>query len=640
MVVETGGPEEFRWKLRDIARSGDTPDLAMTTARMLAAARLDPPGLEGVHFLDESRELTRPDWMAMLGALSKQWRREHPRTESPFDSPAERPLDTPGVLENLRRLVLRWVRTDGTAVTVPDWLLQNVLDLLHPRDLLAARLDPGVRDLFDEALGITAKSRVFCAYEWTAGIALQIAARRGADVTLDLEERTVASLCLCLGLAAKLRLHVREGDPLKLARSDLAAAPLLPDAGYDVAIVIPPFGGRRPDSDDEAAFGTGLPPPPSIEAAGVSLALARGRRSVACLLPSSFLFKATKADQSFKDRAIRDFGLTAVVALPRGTYSGTLLATAMLLFKPKSASPGKQNILMVDARGERDRQAGPEGRGPAGIAELLRTREPTELSALVSLDEIAANDFNLSVERYVLEPAALRMRELAAKATTVALDDVAELYRPQALPKAPDGSPRKGFFEVGAADTDEVGLVRQPTKEVLLTQDFAQHARRARLENGDILLVIKGSVGKVGFVRNVPDDATWLASQSFVSLRLRRHGPLNDPRVLHRFLSSDLGQTTLQSLRVGTTVPGLQMASVRRLSIVIPSAEEQKVIGDDVEALFDLQDRIDQMRDQLAARQRSMWPDGKPANGAAARGNSKGERRKSLKLQPGRKTLS
>jgi type I restriction enzyme M protein len=235
------------------------------------------------------------------------------------------------------------------------------------------------------------------------------------------------------------------------------------------------------------------------------------------------------------------------------------------------------------------------------------------------------------------------MRDLAATATTVSLDDVAELYRPQALPKVIGAASKQGFFEVGAADIDEVGLVRPPTKEVLVTPEAAQHARRARLERGDVLLIIKGSVGKVGFVRNVPDDRVWLAGQSFAILRLRRHGPLTDPRVLHRFLSSDLGQTTLHSLRVGTTVPGLQMADVRRLSVVIPSVQEQKAIAQDVEALFDLQDRIEEMRKQLAERQRGIWPDGKAARSTQARAGSRVEQgpawppRRKIKLPKGSK---
>jgi type I restriction enzyme M protein len=231
------------------------------------------------------------------------------------------------------------------------------------------------------------------------------------------------------------------------------------------------------------------------------------------------------------------------------------------------------------------------------------------------------------------------MRELAAKATTVSLDDVAEFYRPQALPKATGSGPKGEFFEVGAADIDEVGLVRRPTKEVIVTPEAVQHARRARLERGDLLLVIKGSVGKVGFVRETPDEGVWLASQSFVILRLRRHGPLIDPRVLHRFLSSELGQTTLQRLRVGMAVPGLQMADIRRLQVMIPSVEDQKEIARDVEALFDLEDRIQAMREELGERQHSIWPDGNTGESETTKRRSGGGKRKSLPTRTKRKPL-
>jgi type I restriction enzyme M protein len=608
---------------------------------MLAAARLNPPGADGeTRFLDDSRELTKSDWLAMLSVLSTQWGHEHRRAENPFERPVERPPDTPGMLEQLRRLVLSCVRSGDDPIKVPDWVLQSTLELAQPRDFFVGSLDPEIRDLICEMVQVEGKgSSVYCAYEFSASTALHIATTRRVSVTLDVEQDDLASLCRCLGLAANLRLQVRQGDPIKAAQSELAASPLLPEISFDTAIVIPPFNARRQDSTDET-LGS-LPALGSGEALGVSLAVTRAKHLAICLLPNSFLFKVTKADQIFKDRAIRDFNLDAVVGLPRGIFGGTSLPAGMVVFNPSAGSSRKDGrVLMIDARGERDRQSGFGAKLPEGIGELLRTRQPTDISALVSLEEIAANDFNLSVERYVLEPAALRMRDLAAKATTVSLDDVAEFYRPQALPKAVGQVSTGEFFEVGAADIDEVGIVRRPTKEIVVTPEAAQHARRARLERGDLLLVIKGSVGKVGFVRDTPEHGAWLASQSFVVLRLRRHGPLTDPRVLHRFLSSDLGQSTLQRLSVRVTVPGLQMADVRRIPVVIPSVEEQKAIAENVEALFDLQDRIEMMRTELAKRQHSIWPDHTGEQNATARASPRSDKRKSLPTRTKHKVAS
>jgi type I restriction enzyme M protein len=183
--------------------------------------------------------------------------------------------------------------------------------------------------------------------------------------------------------------------------------------------------------------------------------------------------------------------------------------------------------------------------------------------------------------------------------------------------------------EVGVADIDEAGVVRLPHKQVTVPPDVASLARRARLEQGDVLLVIKGSVGKVGFLREIPDNATWLASQSFAILRLRQHGPLDDPRILFRFLTSALGQANLQSLRVGTAVPGLQMADVRRLMIVLPDLQQQKAIAHDVEGLFKLQDRIQQLRTELAIKQRQLWPGNPPTDTSSPHPRAGSDNRKS-----------
>jgi type I restriction enzyme M protein len=611
-MADALGPREFLDGVHGISDSRQPADLALTVARMLAAARLWPKGRDGIPgFLDQDRELTRADWLAIVDVLAKRWKAGKSRAENPFAVPTERPPAPPGALEQLRRLVLACVPQERGTPSVPTWLLHSVLDLSERRALFTLGIDPELRSFVVDVVAATPKMRAFCAYNSAADIALGLAAA-GADVTLDIEQPDHATLCACLALAADLRLHVRRGDPLDLARADLQTPSLLPEI-FDVAVVLPPFNARYAPQEADA-LGTSLPLPPSIESAGVTLALARGQNAAFCLLPPSFLFRVSKADQAFKERAIRDYRLDTIVGLPRGVFGYTSLAAALVIFRPDQISQTRgrkpHKVFMIDARGERD-GAGTDGRVPEGLAAAIQKREITAVSVSVPVDAFVANDFNLSVERYVLSPEALRMRELASTTTAIPLDDLVELYRPQAIPGAKgDTSTSDNIAEVGVADIDEAGLVRSPTKLVAVTAEGVLQARRARLEPGDVVLVIKGSVGKVGFIREIPEGSTWLASQSFTILRLRRHALLADPRVLFRFLSSNLGLTTLQSFRVGSAVPGLQMADVRRLPIVIPDRRAQEIIANEVDELFALQDRIRQLRDELAERQSRMWPEG------------------------------
>ncbi len=472
----------------------------------------------------------------------------------------------------------------------------------------------------------TDEQRVYCAYGMTAVVAMHIAEFRRVQVTLDIEEAWLAALSACIAVADGLPLIVRERDPLfepASADEDLSAE----HETYDVAIVFPPFGVRS-RSEDYRSLGTNLPQPGVAEGQFVALSLARGRRAAVCLLPTGFLFRTTKADQAFKEQAIRLYGLDAVVSLPRDAIPwSSLVQAALLIFRPKAKvhpwMRQQQRVLMVDGRQEREGgRTRYNDRLLYGLADILQHHAETDISVLASADEIAGHDFNLAVERYVLDSEARRMRDLLANAEAVPLEDVAEISRPQALLVGRDRAGREGrqlsdiadssagvLLEVGVGDIDDAGVVRTPTTAVPASDELLQRTRRARLEPGDVLIVIKGSVGKVGFVRDIPDGPAWLASQSFAILRLRRRGPIIDPAILFRFLSSSMGQVTVQSLKVGSVISGLQMADLRRLPVLVPSAESQGAIASQMGVIFDMQEKIQEMRRDLVARQQSIWPE-------------------------------
>ncbi|WP_431285584.1 N-6 DNA methylase [Humitalea sp. 24SJ18S-53] len=480
--------------------------------------------------------------------------------------------------------------------------------------------------LIADTTGLSEKQRVYCAYGMTAIVAMHVAEIRRVQVTLDVEDTWLAALCACIAVADDLPLIVRERDPLfepAGAEEDSWAE----HETYDVAIVFPPFG-LRDRSGDYRSFGTNLPQPGAAEGQYVALALARGRRAAVCLLPTGFLFRTTKADQAFKEQAVRIFGLDAVMSLPRDAIIGSsLLQAALLIFRPKAkAHPWmrqQQRVLMIDGRQEQEGGRRRFTDRPLyELADILQHHTETDISVLASADEISGHDFNLSVERYVLDSEARRMRDLLANAEAVPLEDVADISRPQALLVGRDRAGREGrqlpditdlsagvLLEVGVGDIDDAGVVRTPATSVPASDELLQRTRRARLEPGDVLIVIKGSVGKVGFVRDIPDGPAWLASQSFAILRLRRRGPITDPAILFRFLSSSMGQVTVQSLKVGSVISGLQMADLRRLPVLVPSAEAQGAIAAQMNAIFDMQEKIQQMRRDLAERQQAIWPE-------------------------------
>lgn len=619
MIVAALMPAEnnltmFQKAVRDIVAHdpmGPGMGAELLVARMLAAVRIWPDGdATAPGFLDRGTEFTSADWQALLHRMAERWREKHTERFNPFEERLESERLRPGTIENFRRLVLSSLDRAGQ---VSPELIAATLDLpltsrLGPPVRLASEWEQVVVDLVEPR----PVGRVFCGFESASGIALKLA-MEGARVRLDIQNYDTAVICACLALAGDADLVVRLGDPMDLAASDLGSEP----TPFDTAIVVPPIGVRLQPGRGGPDM-TGLLPYSSSESGGVALAIARARHRAICVVPPSFLFKATRADQHFKEVVAREFGLETIVGLPRGVYPNTSIMAALLLFDLDRGRPTETGqVLVVDAvdRDHTNAAALPINELP----QLLRKRDVGDISVMTSVDELAANDFNLSPDRYVVAPAVLRLRQLAENAEMVALGDLVEIYRPQALTGSKAAAEGDIVaFEIGVSDIDEVGLVETPGKRLALSEATASQARKAVIEPGDVLLVIKGSVGKVGYVRSIPEGALWLASQSFAVLRLRRHAPISDPRVLFRFLSSGLGQASLQNVRVGSTVPGLQMADVRRLPIVLPDSNVHAAIARQVDGLFAIQDHIRQLRSDLKDQQTTIWPDGSASSGSCA----------------------
>lgn len=592
--------------------------MAITVAQMLALASTEKPEMERTRRLlfDTAIELPQSTWSEMANRLaetdSRLWA-VRPRINYPF-----------GVIDKIRRELIA-LDTVREGKPVPATLVRAVLGLGGGRVAYLPSLSRSTQLLIADSLAIIPGERVHCADTGAAELALFLATERGAKVRLEVRDQQSAILLTWLAVASKTEMDVwvqsaeRHG-PLFVTQDGLGLRPEFKD--FDAAVLYPPLGLQARELSDARMQQTGLPPGSSPESIHVMQVAARAQRA-ACVVPSSYLFRTTKAEQILKEAAIMQYGLDTVVALPREALGRhTAISASLLIFRSAPDRPRDGSVLMVDPRVAAER----DGRWHLGAASAVREREDGPISALVPLQDIAAQDFNLTVDRYVLDTQARHARDALASAET-RLEDIAELHKPQSLPsraasraQAIDDAPpftgaSERLLEVGVPDIDEAGVVRQPRKEVTPTPEVLQRSRKARLEAGDILLVTKGSVGKVGLVRQVPEDETWLASQSFVVVRLRRVGPVSDPRVLFRFLSSEVGQTALRSLTVGTTIPGLQMADIRRLPVLVPTKAIQAEVVAEVRRAFDAQDQILKLREETVTRLGHVWPD-EPARDA------------------------
>lgn len=157
-------------------------------------------------------------------------------------------------------------------------------------------------------------------------------------------------------------------------------------------------------------------------------------------------------------------------------------------------------------------------------------------------------------------------------------------------PDTPGGIP---YVRVADFPNDRLSLngMRRTTPEI----DKAYS--RARLRQGDILLSIRGTVGRVCVV---PPELT-NANITQDTARLSIQPSLNTCFIMW-FLRAAPTQKRMQKAIKGVAVRGINIGDVRALQVPVPPLAEQQEIVRRVEALFALADKIEARVEAATAR--------------------------------------
>ncbi|MFM1958654.1 MAG: hypothetical protein RL588_171 [Pseudomonadota bacterium] len=593
-------------------------DWLTSAAEMLAAIRLLSDAPETL--VERDTELTAAEWAKVRDKAEQIWRgsclAEEP--QSSLASPFAQALDTrrwpPGYFEHLR-LTIHDLATETERLDLPHGSLALVIVLLDAAEDARETvwLPRGVGLLAAQLARTEGPTTAYCAFEGAAFPALMLGGMgTGTKVLLEIPDVQSASFWAALAVATSADVRVSVASPFDRLSKNA-------DNDRDqcfTSIVVPPAGLMS--SEIKLTHNSSYRS--SSEAKGVLLASLMGLGLGVCVVLNGFLYRSSIADQEYKQMLIGQ-GLETVISLPAGTASmGSNLAASIIVLdrtRASGASPGspERGVFMVDANNINRTRRGFSDDESFQVLDLVRIRENSELSRLVSIDELAKNDFNFLPARYVRSDAAERLADLLSRMETVSLGDLVEIYRPQPSPKAGRnklGSPESSHGshkELVVSDLSFIGTASSPSKSLEVSQAELQRLRRAELEPGDIVLVTKGSVGRVGLIQHIPEGETWVANQSFAILRLRRASPIRSSTVLFRYLNSRMGQELLQNLKVGSALPTLQMADLKRLSVIVPDEAVQDQVIQQMDHIFEVQAKIDDLRREQTEMQARIWPE-------------------------------
>ena len=392
---------------------------------------------------------------------------------------------------------------------------------------------------------------------------------------------------------------------------------------FDASLAFPPMGMSVND-DVVAQDLLGRFPVKKATAAGLMIqhivAQTRGRAAV--VVPNSFLFGPGK-DRDVREYLVDKGMVEAVIALPVGIHQSINVPTALLLLNTVKPC---WDVRFVDASKSYFQDQSLRGRTAlANIDEILQFCSRVDgihsvetsldldegLAAIVGAGEVLANDASLQVDRYVM-PA--EQRELHAQLSalpTASLDEIAVFVQP--VPhkdRGADGPTAINVFEVGAADIPSKGYIPRPERpiSIQLSPRRSGDPMDVFLRPYDVVLIVKGSAGKVGVVpRNVPPPGNggWIAGQSAIVLRSK--SVKHDLRGLALWLRSPMGQTILDSIGSGAGVQMLSIKELRRLGVITGLDVWTETAVAVLEREEELQHQIEILQDEQASIAEDLW---------------------------------
>ena len=384
---------------------------------------------------------------------------------------------------------------------------------------------------------------------------------------------------------------VFSGKEGRAAYSDPIRSPSFIESGklecFDQSVALPPLGVKvRDDLVDRDLFGRFDNPKATWTVLCIQHLMAHSRRRVVVAVPYSLLI-GIGADKKLREQLLRAGQVRAVISLFPGLASGTAIQLAILVLDPRG---GTKQVRFVNASGDFFKIQHARSKvalgNPDGLLEAVESRSDSDLARSVEIGEIEANDFSLQVERYVLDEGRVELQRRLSQLKTVALGDlVATVRTPPASKADAAGIP---VLEVGASDIGRTGYT-YPGREGAVRNVGSQDSEYF-LREGDIVVTIRGSVGRVGIIPadvSKPGAGGWTAGSSLTVLRARSESRF-DPAVLALLLRSPLGQELLSGISSGVTIPMITLRDLLQLELPVPGTEvsrKARAILDEEEAL-------------------------------------------------------
>lgn len=461
----------------------------------------------------------------------------------------------------------------------------------------AAALPPEIAELLVDLATLSPGETAYTPWDFGAQLATRVDAEQAkAFLESPLDTPIPALVRLLSGAAFSIRI----GDPIRQPSYMADGRP----KQFDVAVAFPPMGQRYSadvlDRDWFHRF-------PERTNSGTVLALrhllSQTKRRIVVAVPNNFTF-GLGAERQLRQELVGRGMLRSVMAMSAGLLASSGLAFTILVIDVEG---GLEEVQFISANDEKF--AAPVSRARSTLVnrhvlvELCREIASSDHSTVVPTEEVLRRGSELQASNYLLPGNELELHPTLAKLPRAALGELVSTVRPPQTLKTGEGIE---VGEIGAADIPSHGFIRGPGRRVIVENSGKNEQNFLR--PFDIVLILKGSVGKVGIVPNdvpPPGPDGWVAGQSAIILRVV--SPSIDPRALALQLRSDFGQQLLRQLVKGATIPLIQVRELLSLEVLVSDMELSDRACAALEREAALQQQIEAIKGELEHVAADVW---------------------------------
>lgn len=330
-------------------------------------------------------------------------------------------------------------------------------------------------------------------------------------------------------------------------------------------------------------------------------------QKIVLVVMPAILFSNRKDERSLRRDLLTENRLEASIALPGNLLPDTRLPVSILILDKRRTFKDDPNVRFIDA-------------SQLDIAKVSTLWQDEKLSELrnfvihemdykqlgcVTKDarDLCVSDESLLATAHCLNEEERQTYDRLQRCKTIKLGKLVNFFRPLLPSKTGKGEQLRilnpGQLEPWGYTTPS-------------GQSTAQIERAGKtdqlLQPGDVVLGIRGMLGKVGIISpEWTDTSFWVVSQSCIILRpaLKNY----DMRLLFIYLRSEMGQIALNALACGATVPLVQINDLKNMDIPFSSEEDAQIMLHDFATEVSLCRDIDNLkkqRDNLISRHWSL----------------------------------